>query len=215
MNRLEDGIGTYRLCGQANGQGQKGPDARARASAVEKTWSGYFELVRVGQRFRQVILHGRRPVRPGQYDPKSPHAPPLLPPPPRPRADDGGLAAGSQRLRDAALPSVTCRARLGLPRGKKSSPVERVIGRARAIIGALSTHHPPVGTAARRVVPLKDCGRPLKMLGPYTSLVQIGRSGRNWRIADTTACPSLKQLSLIVHGPEWRLCNKTFERDPS
>ena len=87
--------GATGLDGPANGQGQTRPDTRAYPSAVETSRSGDIELVRAGQRFWQVVLHGRRPLRPGRYDAKSPHAPPLLPPPPRPRADDRRLAAGS------------------------------------------------------------------------------------------------------------------------
>ena len=87
--------GAAGLDGSANGQGQTRQDTRARASAVETSWSGDIGLMRIGQQFRQVILHGRRPVQPSRHDAKSPHAPPLLPTPPRPRADDSVLAASS------------------------------------------------------------------------------------------------------------------------
>jgi len=66
---------------------------------LSKRWgletSGWCEL---GQRFVQVILHGRRPVRPGRRNAKSAHAPPILPPPPCPRPDDARLACCSQSL---------------------------------------------------------------------------------------------------------------------
>jgi len=48
MKRLDDAIGTRRLYGRANGQGQTGTDARACFSAPETTRPGNLELVRVG-----------------------------------------------------------------------------------------------------------------------------------------------------------------------